>query len=287
MLSIATDYHGQSRNTIEIKATLTRIAQAGFSHIHWCHEWSGYYIYSVHEMLQIKDWCGELGLLVKGIHASHGEKVGDLKSYASANDYNRLAGIELIKNRVDLAHLLNAEDIVLHSTLPYSKIESEDDFHDYFVRAFKTFDELEPYCKTRNIRICIENCGAPALFNRIFDTLFQRYDKDYMGLCLDTGHAYHDCKENCLEYAERYNDRLFMIHGDDNHGTGDDHLLPFDGGFDWEGFAPLLARSPYKFPINIEVSIEKYQGEDDSVWLKKAFEAGSRFSAMVEKYRFR
>ena len=286
MLSIATDFHGQSRNTAEIKTTLTRIARAGFSHIHWCHEWSGYYIYSFHEMLQIKEWCDELGLKSKGLHASHGEKKDNLKSYASANDHNRLAGVELIKNRVDLAHLLDAGDIVLHSTLTYYQIDTEDGYNDYFKRAFKTFDELEPYCRTRHIRICIENCGRPAVFNRIFDTLFERYDSDYMGLCLDTGHAFNDCRDNCLEYAQRYNDRLFMIHGDDNHGTNvDEHRLPFDGGFDWEGFAPVLARSPYTFPINMEVSIETYPGEDDDAWLKKAFEAGNRFAAMVEKYR--
>ena len=285
MLSIATDYKGQSRNTGEIKAALTRIAQAGFSHIHWCHEWSGYYLYSVHEMLQIREWCNELGLLIKGIHASHGEKIADLKSYASANEYNRLAGAELIKNRIDLAYLLNAQDIVLHSTLPYSKIEKDEDYQAYYVQAFKTFDELEPYCKTRHIRICIENCGTSEVFNRIFDTLFQRYDKDYMGLCFDTGHGFKDCKENCLEFAERYNDRLFMIHADDNQGASDEHLLPFDGGFDWEGFAPILARSPYTFPINLEVSIAKYEGEDDTAWLHKAFETGSRLTAMVEKYR--
>jgi hypothetical protein len=27
------------------------------------------------------------------------------------------------------------------------------------------------------------------------------------------------------------------------------------------------------------------RNEDDDVWLKKSYEAGSRFSAMVEKYR--
>ena len=285
MLSIATDYHGQSRNTTEIKATLIAIAQAGFSHIHWCHEWSSNYIYSVHEMLQIKEWCNELGLLVKGLHASHGEKNSGLKDYTSANDYNRLAGVELIKNRVDLAYLLNAKDIVLHFNLPAPGDDKDPDYKDHFDRTFRSFDELEPYCKTRGIRICIENGGTPAVFNLKLDTLFQRYDKDFMGFCLDTGHAFRECRDNCLVFAERYNDRLFIIHGDDNRGESDEHRLPFDGGFDWEGFAPLLARSPYTFPINLEVSIETYKGEDDAAWLKKAYEIGSRFSTMVEKYR--
>ena len=59
-----TDYRGESRNSVDIKNALTRIAQAGFSHVHWCHEYTGSYLYSVHEMLQIKEWCDEQGLKV-------------------------------------------------------------------------------------------------------------------------------------------------------------------------------------------------------------------------------
>jgi sugar phosphate isomerase/epimerase len=274
MLAMTSDFHKESRKREEIKVTLARIARAGFTHVHWCHEWTGYYLYSVHEMLEIREWCDELGLKVKGVHATAGEYNADLKDYTSPNEYSRLAGVELIKNRVDLAHTLNAETIVLHY-----KLQEQD-----FRYALRSFDELEPYCKTRRIKICIENTEGPPDFVRgLFDTLYKRYDRDYMGLCFDTGHAFLYCKENCLEYAERYNDRLFMMHIHDNNGKGDDHLLPFAGGFDWEGFAPVLARSPYSFPVLVESQC-KEEG-DDTAWLEKAFEAGRRFSAMVEKYR--
>ena len=286
MLAMTTDFHGESRNSKKIKETLDRIAQAGFSHIHWCHEWTGSYLYSVHEMLQIKEWCDELGLGVKGVHATAGEKNCDLKDYTSSNEYNRLAGMELVKNRLDLAHTLNAEAIVLHFIQPWERFEKENGYWDSFFRpALRSFDELEPYCRTRHIKICIENelAAPPAHSIRMFDTLFARYDRSYMGLCFDTGHALITCKENCLGFAERYNERLFMIHIHDNQGKDDEHLIPFEGGFDWEGFAPVLARSPYSFPILLE-SAFRVDG-DDSGWLKKAFETGSRFSAMVEKHR--
>jgi sugar phosphate isomerase/epimerase len=116
----------------------------------------------------------------------------------------------------------------------------------------------------------------------MYDMLFSRYGSA-MGLCFDTGHALMACKDNCLEYAQRYADRLFMIHIHDNHGTSDEHLIPFEGNFDWEGFAPVLARSPYQFPILIESACR--ETGDDSLWLKKAFEAGCRFSSMVENCR--
>ena len=283
-LALTSDFNNDSRKIADIKASLTRISQAGFSHVHWCHEWNSAYLYSVHEMLQIREWCDEYGLAVKGIHASHGES--DLKNYLSFNDYNRLAGVDLIKNRVDLAYILNAEAIVLHLYLPWQRFEQEKNYRDDFFRVvLKSFDELESYCKTRRIRICVENLfEIPAVqMCGLYDILFEHYDADYMGLCFDTGHANMVCKENCLEYAERYTDRLFMIHVHDNDGKGDQHLIPFTASFNWEGFAEVLARSPYSFPVCLESTVGK--AGDEQLWLKKAFEEGNRLSEMVRKYR--
>jgi len=286
MLAMTSDFHGEGRTGAQIRNSLEHIARAGFSHVHWCHEWTGSYQYSVYEMLQIKKWCAETGLKVKGVHASAGEKNSDLKDYVSRDVFSRLAGVDLIKNRIDLAHCLDAESIALHFNLPWKRFENEKGFRDEFYRhALKSFDELEGYCRTRRIKICIENDGAfpPSHSIFMFETLFNRYDGGYMGLCFDTGHANMACKSNCLEYAQRFNDRLFLIHIHDNQGENDEHLIPFSGSFGWEGFAPVLARSPYDLPILMEPSLR--EAGDDADWLKKAYEAGNRFSIMTEKYR--
>jgi sugar phosphate isomerase/epimerase len=299
MLAFATDFNGENRSTAKIKQTLEKIARTGFTHIHWCHEWSGDYLYSVYEMFQIKAWCKELGLKVKGIHASQGVErepfnpnnpvdvfTDDTKHYASLNEYNRLAGVELVKNRIDLAHSLEAGTIVLHFTQPFGVFEANEEYRSHVYRqAMKSFDELEYYCKIRGIVLCLENAGATPQNHSIyqFDTLFKRYDKRFMGFCFDTGHGNMACKTNCLEYAERYNDRLFMIHIHDNHGEKDEHILPFDGTFNWEGFAKVLAHSPYEFPVLMEPSYKNEGDEQD--WLDKAFSAGCRFVEMVMKHR--
>jgi sugar phosphate isomerase/epimerase len=285
MLAMTSDFHGESRNSVDIKNTLTRIAQTGFSHVHWCHEWTGSYLYSIHEMLQIKEWCDELGLKVKGVHASIGEKKSDLKDYASFNDYNRLAGVELVRNRVDLAYILNAETIVLHLIMPWEQLEKEEGvLAKHMQNVYRSFDELEPYCKNKRIRLCIENTdGSPGFICGVYDGLFGRYSSDFLGFCFDTGHAILNCNENLLVYAERYNDRIFMIHAHDNCGKTDEHLIPFEGVFDWEGFAPLLAHSPYTMPFLLETA---FRGSgDDAPWLVRAFEVGNRLTDMVEKYK--
>jgi sugar phosphate isomerase/epimerase len=298
MLAMTTDFHGVSKNTGELRETLVKINQAGFSHVHWCHEWTGDYIYSHYEMLQIREWLYELGLKVKGIHATDGIRrqefnprdprdlfIQNTKNFASENEYNRLAGVELIKNRVDLAHIIDAGAIVLHFDQPYEVFKADPSYRDrYYRQAFKTFDELEYYCKLRHIRLCLENCNLPPEYTYYqFDTLFERYDADYMGLCFDTGHGNIACKYNCLDYAERYKERLFIIHIHDNHGEKDEHIIPFDGTFNWEGFAEILASSPYEFPILMEPSLK--DDSDEKTWLARAFAAGSRLHQMVMKNR--
>ena len=72
MLGFATDYAGESASVEEMYRTLSDISEAGFSHIHWTHEWSGDYTYSVYEMIQIREWMDALGLKSKGLHATEG-----------------------------------------------------------------------------------------------------------------------------------------------------------------------------------------------------------------------
>ena len=70
MLGFATDYAGESASVEEMYRTLSDISEAGFSHIHWTHEWSGDYTYSVYEMIQIREWMDALRLKSKGLHAT-------------------------------------------------------------------------------------------------------------------------------------------------------------------------------------------------------------------------
>ena len=51
-LAIATGYCGESPRTEDLEHILKMVSKAGFTHIHWCHEWDGDYTYSTYEMQQ-------------------------------------------------------------------------------------------------------------------------------------------------------------------------------------------------------------------------------------------
>ena len=69
MLSITTDYftdHGDP------SPYLRRIADAGFTHIHWCHHWRSDFLYADAEIDQIGYWLKEYGLVLHDVHGSEG-----------------------------------------------------------------------------------------------------------------------------------------------------------------------------------------------------------------------
>ena len=51
---------------------LRLIGEAGFTHLHWCHQWNTDYLYSTYEIAQCKKWLQEYGLKLLDIHGSMG-----------------------------------------------------------------------------------------------------------------------------------------------------------------------------------------------------------------------
>lgn len=307
MLAFATDYRGEIPHTEDIDRILRKISEAGFEYVHWCHEWEGNYIYSKSEMKQIREMIDKYKLKTKGVHATEGgarpQKHGryqyrndydDRKDFTSENEYNRIAGVELIKNRVDLAHELGATEIVLHMQLPWKQIEESDDFKSkYYEQVFKSFDELEGYCKEKNVKIAVENLlGTPVKYQKEqFDKLFEIYTKDFVGFCFDSGHGLIMNDGDPLELVERYKDRLIALHLNDNLGATSEqlnndmttakqdlHLRPFEGLIDWKRLMKIISESSYEFPLTMELCC---RGEEEEYFLRKSFEAGKRLSEMI------
>lgn len=311
-VAYATDFAGECMSVEGMYDTLCRISAAGFSHIHWCHEWDGDYTYSRYEMLQIHSWMNELGLKCKGIHATEGSRRQidipnpfqyryihqNRRDYTSENEYNRMAGVELIKNRIELANILGTDSIVLHMQLPYKSFEEEEGIKEkYYGQVYKSFDELEVFSREKNVRICMENLiGTPNSYQiEQFDKLFSRYESEFLGFCFDTGHGMLT-GEDPLVLARRYQDRLYMMHVNDNHGLKtencdqsaneirkvDEHRNPFQGKINWEEYAKIVAGSPYELPIVLEVSRREADAE---AFLRESIDAGKRLTDMIKVYQ--
>lgn len=298
-LAIATDYAGEHSKIEDLEQEIAEIAASGITHIHWCNEWDGDYLYSGYEMKQIREWMDRYGLKAKSLHASKGSRRGCnrveghyRKDYTSEVEYNRLAGVELVKNRVDLAECLGTAEIVLHMYLPYETFEEDPSYKErFYAQVEKSLDELQPYCLEKGVRICIENLfEAPAeLQLEQFDRLFDRYPAEFLGLCLDSGHAYLVWGNDFItELAQRYADRIFSIHLHDNKGWksvpggGDAHRIPGQGEIDWPAFLKVLAKSAYELPLTLELMTDQ-RGEGIPGFLKEAYQSGEALMKWYEE----
>jgi len=319
MLAINNDYKNDIPAINAIEEQIKNIAKSGFSHVHWCHDWNEEYMYCDIEMIQIKELLDNYGLKVKSIHASEGGfkavrvngKMVDYthkyrntvtrKDYTSPNEYTRLAGVELIKNRVNLAERLDTKEIVLHMQLPFKEFEESPKAEKiYWQQVFKSFDELKDYCAPKGIKIAVENLMMAPVKNEIeqFDKLFARYDFNFMGFCFDTGHGAIMYTDDPLFLVRKYQSRLIAAHihqslpidpgllNDDMAVLKHDvHQVPDFVDEHWEDLAKIIAESPYELPIILEVVIPADQKNVDMAFLNNAREKGQKFTEMVKGYQ--
>jgi len=256
MLSITTDY---AKDTGDPSPYLRHIAEAGFSHIHWCHQWNTDFLYSKSEIEQIQKWLAEYGLRLLDLHGSAGNE----KDWASSQEYQRLAGVELVRNRVEMTACLSADVVIMHVPA---------DPESAAVR--RSLDELEPICRERSVRIAIENGNFEAIRR-----LLSERDPQCVGLCYDSGHG--NAASGGLDHLESLKDRLISVHLHDNDGTGDQHNPLFSGTVDWGRLARIMAESAYTKVVSMEVTMGLSGIQDEREFLDKAFETGTIFSRMI------
>jgi len=260
-LSITTDY---AADTGSPEPYLRRIADAGFSHIHWCHHWNTDFLYSRWEIDQIRRWLRDFGLRLLDLHASAGRE----KNWASPREYERRAGVELVENRLEMTARLAGDVIIMH-------VPGEPEDLDPVRRSL---DELEGCTRERGIRIAIENGDFPTI-----GKLLAAYPPDYLGLCYDSGHG--NMIPDGLDQLATLGERLISIHLHDNDGRGDQHNLLFSGTVDWPRLADVLADSSYARCVSMEVTMENAGIDAEEAFLARALETGTEFSRMLDERR--
>lgn len=268
-LSITTDY---ATDKLSPKPYLRGIADAGFTHIHWCHHWGSDFLYSKWEIDQIKKWLKDFRLKLLDLHASAGIE----KSWGSLREYERLAGVELVKNRIYMAANLGTDVINLH--IP-KEPESETEKKLFQTHLCKSLDQMKTFVKEHNVRIALENLVGqnPATHQK----LLSEYDPNFLGLCFDSGHANID--DMGFELLDSHKDRLLSIHLNDNDGVKSLHNLLFSGTVNWSRVATAIAESSYSKCASMEVMMNHSNIKSEKAFLKKAFETGTVFAKMLSQ----
>ncbi len=271
MLSINSDYI-KDHDSPELY--LRQSAEAGFSHIHWVHHWKGDFLYSRSEVDQIGRWLKEYGLQLNDLHASEEYE----KFWLSAVEYARLAGVELVKNRLDMTARLGGDATVLHVQPDNYDDAPQPAFWD---RLQRSMDSLLPYAQERSVQIAFEN-----LYPVNHETLKQvlaKYSPERVGICYDPGHG--NIVGSGLDFLEDVKERLIVLHLNDNDGSWDQHKLMFSATVDWAQMAQLVATSAYDKPLGMEVIMKNMETNDTPTFLSQVMTSGAKFAQMVENAR--
>jgi sugar phosphate isomerase/epimerase len=271
MFSITTDYR---RDAGSPEPYLRRIAEAGFTHLHWCHHWNDDFLYAPCEIDQIARWLDQFGLALNDLHASEGVE----KRWYSTVEYERLAGVELVHNRIEMAARLGGDVIILHLLA-----EPDDPAlrSAYWDGVRRSLDRLEPVARRHSVRIALENLtdGNVALVRRVLAD----YAPQYVGLCYDSGHG--NITGDGLNQLDALKDRLIALHLHDNDGKRDQHLPLFSGTVDWNHLASLIAHSSYGKMVSLEVSMRATDSDDDPAFLADCHADATRFAEMIDRAR--
>ncbi len=266
-LSMTTDYLADEGNPL---LPLQLIAEAGFTHLHWCHHWNSDFLYARSEIDQLARWFAELDLTLLNIHGSNGRE----KCWYAPEEYRRLAGVELVRNRLEMAARLESDVVIMHAIL-----EDVADPPAFWDALFRSLDELEPVARALGVRIAVENLndvGHWAIIARILEC----YPLDYVGLCYDSGHG--NKGEDGLAHLERLADRLIAVHLHDNNGLTDQHLIPFTGTLDWPRLARILPHTAYDGPVNIESMMHHTGMTDERAFLAQTYAAAARLDDLIQ-----
>ena len=289
-LAIASDYCGSTGDPLP---RLKAAAEAGFTHIHWCHQWCTDFIYTEPELKAIKKTMKECGLTLLDIHGSAGSE----KVWYSKDEYRRQAGVLLVRNRMEMfADLEGVGALMMHipgMTCNYNYTDEERAvIRESIDQQRKSLDELMPFAEKYHCPIAVENMPDDSF--EVIGELMRDYPVELMGITYDSGHG-HIRTDKGLDHIEQYKDRLMALHLHDNDGTGDQHQPPFYGTIDWARLASILDSSAYDRPLSYEMTMTNTPFHDKeakeqtpeaiAAFLKDAHERCTRFANMTTKFK--
>jgi sugar phosphate isomerase/epimerase len=118
--------------------------------------------------------------------------------------------------------------------------------------ARRSVEEIVAIASQVGVRVALEvipnDLSAAAALVRLIEEDLDGLD---VGICLDYGHAH--LMGDLGDAIETISGHLWTTHVHDNGGRRDDHLVPFDGGIDWDAAMMETQKIGYDGVLMLEV----------------------------------
>jgi len=242
---------------VEVAAEM--IQGAGFGSLEYCYEHfvDGNDNRTIGERVRaLADLSSTLSIEPSQMHAPYGELDREL---ASSNEGTRAKGIETAKEWLHRAVTLGVRVLVFHTALDLAEVVSSTEEYVNHSKSVNrdVFTAIGRMGGDLGVRVAIENRLERIFGSRPKDLLeIVSADPDNLGVCLDTGHANFNHLD-CGSFVEELGSRLWATHIHDNDRRSDQHLIPYMGSVDWNGFFRALERVQYKGAAILEIPGDK------------------------------
>ena len=185
--------------------------------------------------------------------------------------------------RIDGCSEIGVEKCVMHVTIANTAPPVSD-------VGLRRFRKMCDYAQEKGVRLCFENLEIPGHLAAVLAD-----NPEYHGFCWDCGHNY--CYTPLVDMMALYGRRLLCLHVHDNFGVrvpgrihyvDDLHLLPMDGGLDWNAFAERIRSAGFDGPLTLEISKRglpgrvEYNEKSLRAYLEEAFRRATALRALVD-----
>ena len=221
----------------------------------------------------VKERADELCMEFPFIHAPF---AGINSLWLAGMEY--LTILERIKDTIDSAAELGIPYVITHVSSGWNAPAVTD-------LGLARFDELVLYARGKGVILAFENLRM--LGNLAY--LIDRYEHmDNVRFCFDCGHEH--CYTKTVRWLDIFTHKVVATHIHDNHSRtfedkvsdGDEHLLPFDGTYDYAPMMQRLDEYGYEGVLLLEISNRKaeYRHLTTEEFLATAYERIKRISEL-------
>lgn len=226
---------------------LAEIAGYGFDAIELFATRSHFDYHDAGSVDQLGQWLSETGLTLESVHApitdrfGAGDKWAATYSTALTDNAGRQLAVREAEAALQIASTLPFKTLVVHLGTPASKNNPGDNNR---TSAARSAEEICRIADPLGVRVALEVIPNPISTPSSLVALLESLDAPHAGICMDFGHAF--LGGDVPDAIETAAEHLIATHVHDNHGRGDDHLVPYQGAIDWDAALVTMLKIGYE-----------------------------------------
>jgi sugar phosphate isomerase/epimerase len=219
---------------------------------------------------ELSQWLDEHALALHSLHSpterdlAPGRESGVPLSISDTERIRRIDAVDEVKRALEIAERVPFRYLIQHFCHGRQTADPRK-----FDAAFTALELLTVFAKQRGVTIALENTPGELSSPTSLVQFIQETHLRELRLCFDIGHAHiEDGVETSFELMR---DAVVTTHLHDNHGEKDEHLLPYEGGIDWDKALAALSSAPQPLPLVLELK-EQPSGAPALAEIRAAFD---------------